>query len=393
MIIFAVAEAICYDGTPNHRERSWAEQNGFRALEFTVTWSAAVAVLDRGIPFTLTTVETQSAHLQAVIGYDAKRGTLIVRDPTMPADPREALARALPQRGYRSVGPRGLALVPEALAHKFDGLALPEASLYDEHHRLQTALQVHDRERAAHAHDALRAAAPGHRLELMARQALAQYDADPAGVLATIEELLEQFPDDMNLRLGQLGYMRTLGRRDERLACYQELCSRPAADPVLCRQYAQELQADAREHETVVRLITRALRARPVDAFSFWTLAEVRWRERRFGEALELYRFATCLNDKDEVLARSYWVAARHLHREDESLKFLEGRFRRYAARSAQPARTLYGALSQLARAGRLRPLRSSKKPCRCGLATASCCCSLPSRAPRMVISNVLPSG
>ena len=37
----------------------WAEQNGFLALEFTVTWAAAVALLDRAIPFTLTTVETQ----------------------------------------------------------------------------------------------------------------------------------------------------------------------------------------------------------------------------------------------------------------------------------------------------------------------------------------------
>ncbi len=56
-----VAGKICYDGTPDHRERSWAEANGWSVREFTVTWDAAVSLLDRGVPFTLTTVETQSA--------------------------------------------------------------------------------------------------------------------------------------------------------------------------------------------------------------------------------------------------------------------------------------------------------------------------------------------
>src|SRR5439155_5223129 len=62
-----VAEAICYDGTPAHSERNWAETHGWRAREFTVTWEAAVALLDRGIPFTLTTSEATSGHLQAVV--------------------------------------------------------------------------------------------------------------------------------------------------------------------------------------------------------------------------------------------------------------------------------------------------------------------------------------
>ena len=65
----------------------------------------------------------------------------------------------------------------------------------------------------------------------MARLALAYYDADPAGMLAATVELLELFPDDMNLRLGQLRCLRILGRRDERLACYRELCARPSPAP------------------------------------------------------------------------------------------------------------------------------------------------------------------
>src|SRR5262249_15865758 len=76
-----VAEAISYDGTPDHSERGWAERNGFVIREFTVTWPAAVALLQRGVPFTLTTREAASGHLQAVIGFDELRGTLLIRDP------------------------------------------------------------------------------------------------------------------------------------------------------------------------------------------------------------------------------------------------------------------------------------------------------------------------
>src|SRR4029078_11346090 len=52
-----VAEAICYDGTPAHSERRWAEDHGWATVEFSVTWDAARALIDRGVPFTLTTVE------------------------------------------------------------------------------------------------------------------------------------------------------------------------------------------------------------------------------------------------------------------------------------------------------------------------------------------------
>ena len=76
-----IAEKICYDGTPNHSERHWSEDQGFVTREFTVDWDTACKLLDAGVPFTLTTVYTASAHLQAVIGYDALRGTLLIRDP------------------------------------------------------------------------------------------------------------------------------------------------------------------------------------------------------------------------------------------------------------------------------------------------------------------------
>jgi cellulose synthase operon protein C len=345
---FEVAEAICYDGTPDHRQRAWAERNGWIPREFTVTWESARALLDRGVPFTMATVETQSAHLQAVIGYDARRGTLLIRDPTLRSS-GEAMAEAMLER-YRSVGPRGMAMVPAERVELLDGLELPEATLYDHLHRLEVGLHDHDRDRAVAEYNALRDAVPGHRLVHHARCVLAHYDADTSELLAGIEAQLEAYPGDVNLRMGQLSCLRVLGRRDERLAVYRELCGRPDADPLFRRQYAQELMGDAREHRTVVRLVRRALCTRPLDAPGFATLAEVARDGRRLDEAVELYRFAACLDDKDEGLAQTYFATARHIQREDDALQFLEGRARRYGTRSSRPARTLCWALTELER-------------------------------------------
>src|SRR5262249_2875730 len=78
----AIAEAVCYHGTPPARERHWAEQQGWCVREFAVTWDSAVALLDRGVPFTLTFTEPTFGHMQAVIGYDSRRRTLLLREPS-----------------------------------------------------------------------------------------------------------------------------------------------------------------------------------------------------------------------------------------------------------------------------------------------------------------------
>lgn len=343
-----IAEAICYDGTPDHQQRSWAEANGWVVREFTVTLPGATALLDRGVPFALTTVGTQTAHLQAVIGYDARRGTFLIRDPTLPYE-GEALADEL-LKSCRSVGPKGFVMVPREEAARLEGLDLAEVELLDRLHALQVALREHDRERAAKAHEALRAAADGHRLELQARLALAVYDADASGLLRALEELLKLFPEDVNFRIGQLSCLRELGRRDDRLAVFAQCCEGSKADPILQRQYAQELLVDAREHARTVRLARRVLRVRPTDAITVWVLGQTAWEAGERERAVELYRFASCLDDKDEHLARTYMSAARHLNQSDSAVALSRGRFRRYASRSAHPARTLFGALLELER-------------------------------------------
>jgi tetratricopeptide (TPR) repeat protein len=251
---------------------------------------------------------------------------------------------------YRATGPRGMTLVPHAEAHRLDGLNLPDAALYDHVYRLQRALEVHQRDRAADALAALEAEAPEHRLTFQARFILARYDADHAKFLAAVEELLRLFPQDGVFEMAKVACLGQLVRRDERLALLRAICDRKDADPVFWRVLAQELSADAREHGTAMRLLRRALRCRPADAPNFALLANILWDQRRFEEAMELYRFAACLDDKDEGLARSYFAATCYLKQHEATLAFLTRRFERFGRRSGQPARTLYWALSQFER-------------------------------------------
>ncbi len=318
-----VAEEICYDGTPAHSERHWAETHDWVAREFTVTLPAAKALLDRGIPFTITTTEATSGHLQACIGYDELRETLIIRDP-FHYFAGEAVAEPFLKR-YAAHGPRGMALVPKARAELLAGLNLPDASLHDRLHELNRALHKHDRAAAQKALDEMVAESPAHRLTLTGRRALAGYDANTPAMLAAIEALLVQHPEDANLRLTKLSCLRELGRRDERLEYLRQLTAPRFAEPIFWQALADELRADAREHAEARRWVERALRRR-LDGYCLSTLADLLWSGQQFDEALLVYRFAACLDDKREPPARTYFLAARARKQTDTALRLLKGK-------------------------------------------------------------------
>ncbi|MGO8689268.1 MAG: tetratricopeptide repeat protein [Thermoguttaceae bacterium] len=337
-----VVDEICYDGTTAYNERQWAERHGWATREFTVTEPSAKALLDRGVPFTFATVNPGNAHLQAVIGYDGRRGTLWIRDPFW-RNAREAIGDKLLEQ-YRAYGPRGMALVPERERVRLDGLDLPDAAQWDRLHGLDGALVRHCREEAATICAELSGAADGCRLGWEARRRLACYDANPTQRLAAVEQLLRAVPQDPCLQLERLSCLRDLARRDERLAIYEEICGKRDVHPVFLQQYAQELRADARRRGEAVALLRRAVRRAPLEPGGYYVLAHVLWDQRQFDEALGLYRFATCINDKEEDFANSYFIAAQWFKRTEEAFAFLRGRLERFGAKSSLPARTLTNA-------------------------------------------------
>ncbi len=344
----SLVEAICYDGTPAYSERIWAEQHGWTVREFCVNWEDAVALLDRGVAFTLTTVEPANAHMQAIIGYDSRRRTLLARDPYVRSLSEFAADEMI--ENYRSTGPRGMALVPSEKALVLDGLELKEAELYDQLFQVQCALMRHERATALAVLQAMSGAAEGHRLTLQAQLALAAYDDDQTKLLSCYERLLELFPDDINLKLNKLACLRTLARRSERLDLLKAICAEKDSHPLFWQEYAQELSSNAQQHPAALGLLRRAFRAQPLEARNFFLQANILWAHHRFDEALELYRFAACLKDTDEQFAHSYFIASRHFHQTETALRFLESRFQRFGRRSSLPVRTLFWAYEQLDR-------------------------------------------
>jgi cellulose synthase operon protein C len=343
----AIAAEICYDGTAPDRERRWAEQNGWIVREFTITWESTVALIDRGIPFTLTTTELTSGHLQAIVGYDSYLRQFLVRDPYhRPIG--EMWAEDVLSR-YAAFGPRGMVLVPSEQAELLAGIELPDVQLYDEFFALQNAIEQHQRAVASQIHQQMVEIDPQHRLTLDAERFLAGYDGDETRVLAAVEKSLLLFPDCGNLILQKLSCLRELSRREERLELLSGLCaSKP--HPVFWQYYAQEISEDGRSAALAIAVLKRAIQSMPSSAQNYYLLARVLWLQREYTRAFELYRFATCLEDKKSTYAKIYFFTARHRKQTTPALQLLEQRCQRFGTKSSEPVLTLFWAYSQLNR-------------------------------------------
>jgi tetratricopeptide (TPR) repeat protein len=341
-----IAEAICYDGTPDHAERRWAAARGFTTREFTVTFDAARALVDRDLPFTLVMAEPGGSHLVAVAGYDEARGVLLLRDPSF-STLTEITNGWLEE--HRSTGPRGMALAPPSRPDALDGLDLPDAGVYELYHRVQAALVEHDRPAAAAAAAALAAQAPGHRLARWAERSLATYDGSEERQLAAVEALLVAYPDDVTLRLSRQGALAALGQRPARIAWLRsERARRP--HPLLDRALGEALTDDARDLDEALALCVAGVNRAGQDGLAYHLLADALWARGARDEALLAYRCAACLEPTRDHFAEAYFRAARFVGATEDALRFLRARCERYGSRSSRPAVVLVEALDALDR-------------------------------------------
>lgn len=349
-----IAQAICYDGTPSHTERRWAMEHGFVAQEFKVTWEAAVQLLNRGIPFIFNTADATRGHAQIVMGYDLIRNTLLIRDPFLRSMQEFDALKTFEQ--FQASGPRGLVLLPEDQRHLREDLAtdfpggLPEAALYDQLFELQSALDKHRRPAAEAASQQLATLAPEHRITYYAQRCLAFYDGNMPAALAATDALLRQFPEDSALQLTRYQCLRELAPRNERLAYLEQQSAKPAAHPVFQQRLAHELLEDSRQQERVKGLLRGLLRRVPFEAEAYVLMGHTFWIQRAWNSAMEHYRIAACLEDKEERYARSYFSASGAIRGSEEALDFLRERFALHGKASSLPARTLFGALESIDR-------------------------------------------
>lgn len=342
-----IVERICYEGTQASDERRWAEENGFFAREFCITRESADALIRAGVPFTLNTVEPTSAHLQAIVGIDDLRDTFLIQDPSERHVGESSIEKLLER--YASTGPRGMVMIPLEEKGRIESIELPDAAMYDLHYQVDRALAEHRRgDAVAAAESMIGLASNSHRLLLQSRMALARYDGNQPDMLSLADELLKQFPNDANLHLIRLSCLNDFGRRDQRLELLRERCSSEYSHPVFWSRLAVELMDDARDHAEALRQLRSALRFGQTDGRSLNMYATLMWNRDERDQALDFYRLAASINDKDETQARNYFTAARYLHQTDVVLEWLEDRKQRFGARSSLPGRTLAWAFEQL---------------------------------------------
>ncbi|HEX6124915.1 MAG TPA: tetratricopeptide repeat protein, partial [Pyrinomonadaceae bacterium] len=345
-----LVEQMCYDGTPSYKERIWAESNDWLTKEFTLNWDDSRALLDRGVPLTLATVYPGGGHLQAIIGYDERRRSYLIRDPYY-ARTGEFLADELLE-DQKASGPRVMALVPAGSEDLLAGLnrELLEAEIYDLSYEVESALEFHKRENAAAALARLEEKYPDHRLTLVAKWALSSYDTNTLGVRSALRQLLKQFPEDVNLRLNDVSISSDTTGRIERLETLERYSRSKPTDPIIWQMFGYELGLDAKQHRRALHWLFKSIRKAPANGLTYRLIADILWSQRRFEDAAKLSRIALSLNDKDEQFAYSYFLAMRYLKREDEALELLRDRYARFGRRSGLPACSLFSALQELSR-------------------------------------------
>jgi tetratricopeptide (TPR) repeat protein len=342
-----VAEEICYDGTPHYAERNWAERNGWLAREFTVDWATCVALIERGIPFTLTTQTTGSGHLQAVVGYDTQRGTLLLRDPSQ-RDHNELLAESFFAE-RKAFGPRGMLMLPAEESARLEGLELPDAAQWDAYHAVIGALEMHHREQAREGLALMLQQWPEDRLTVQAQRALAGYDGSEAGRLAATEKLLRMFPDDASLRLSKASSLEQLATRADQQEWYAQIAADSSDVWVLVR-YAHFLAEDGSRRAEAQALFQRVLNCHSTLATAWQGLASLVWGEGRQEDATALYRVAACLDEFNEGHALAFFRASRWLRQSEVALDFLRQRAERLGGRNSGPVISLCQLLDELER-------------------------------------------
>lgn len=339
----AVAEEITYNGTPTHLERDWADRNGWVTREFTLGWDGAVALIDRELPFTLTTYFPGGGHEQAIVGYDTLRRTLLVRDPGSPTIADYDMESLLETQ--RATGPRCMLLIPSDEVNRIDGIELEDAWERDRVFEMQKALDDHDRTRAEQELRTLLQRSPEGVPAFEGKRMMAMYDRNLAGLARVYERQLEKMPDDRLLLYWKLPVVAELHGRAAEKEVLEKLVSAEDPEAEALLSLSLILESEAGQEKRADRLLERQLRQMPGDSRSISRLAFRKWQKGDRELGAELFRLAWTVAEMDEAMASQFFMASVLTGRREEALRILTERFERDGAKAAWPAMTLHNAL------------------------------------------------
>lgn len=343
-----IIDAICYDGTYDFTERRWCTANGFAVREFAVTWDAARLLLDAGVPFALATVEAMSGHQQAVIGYDTLRESLLIQDPGEPHY-REVNASGFLDR-YKMTGPRGMVIVPRDRADWLASLGLPESEWFDESYEFALALEAYRREDAVRIIERMEERDPQHRAVVLSKISLASFDGNTPARCQAVSGLVSLFPQSGRAHFMHLMSLRELGTREERIKAAKTANEIEHWDPIFLKELAVEECVDSRKSKEALRLLQNAHLVMPSDASIIWELGKWADRQDQQSLALDCFRFAAALAEKQEGYARGWFGAACVYGVREQALEWLRKRVENLGERSSAPYITLISCLDSLNR-------------------------------------------
>lgn len=343
----AIADAICYDGTPWHKERGWAESQGFKTREFRVTREILFSLIDREIPFTLTTESITSAHLQACIGYDRRLDVILLRDPTHRHYGEMLLTGLFDEH---PLGPRGMVMVPEGKEHLLDGLHFPDAAAFDALHELSVALERNDRLQADAALALMRAVAGDQPLLWDAQYRYYHAFGNLLGQSTALELLRQAFPSHHTFSLFQMTLLGRMHRPLEQRTLAETMVALPDHAAVFDSEYGEILLDDARDLPRAERMLLRAMRRQRSQGHVYESLARCREKQRCFEEVVRLRKVASCLSPSSEFYAQAYFESCRAVAKTEESLVYLQRRVEELGNKNAGPWLTLVQAYQSLGR-------------------------------------------
>lgn len=341
-----IAKAISYDGTRPYDEVIWCQQQGWLVKEFTVTWESTVALIDRGIPFSLATQGPTNGHLQTIIGYDPMRGSLLIRDPDQTSY-AEFLADGF-FKSQASSGPRGMLILPYDQQDKLAGITLPDNALWELYHQFTGALRHHQRDTALALAETLGQLAPDHLIHLNAQRDIAAYDGNEIQHIAMLDKLLAQYPDTDQFMIAKSALLSTAVSKAEQQCWLDKITSSPDASSHLQLYYAQYLLDDNSQIETAKQLILKAIDKTSDPSKAWALLGAVEWTLGKPEKAEQLYYLASTQNRTSEYYARQYLNASRFNGHLSDGLNYLMRRVENLGERSCYPAMTLSNIYDEL---------------------------------------------
>lgn len=320
-----IVEEICYDGTPWHRERGWAEKRDLLVKEFKVTPEITKQLIDRGVPFSLGTSWTTGAHLQALVGYDELPKAFVIRDPTFPHSVEMLWGHLGENHPYE--GPRGFLFLPKAKANLLEGVTFEDDFLYQKYYEFCLARDEADRVRMGQAFGELvSAGGKDYPFVLFVQMQLASYDGNKEQELACVEQLLSEFPKVNKLHLARLSLLQRLGRREEKYTVLKPLAGGKGKEAVFFAELADWYSEDARQVNLARFFYRKALQWEPTNGRYYSSCADLLEEQGEKGDSLFQRRIATMLEPSFEGYAWSYFLALVRKGEREEGLTFLASR-------------------------------------------------------------------